>query len=77
LVPIAHVVLSSADRDHVADRHDADDLVHHTQSHAQGVMPADAHAHATSVWKAMTFSAVDDPGRTDDGVKGLFEPPRI
>jgi hypothetical protein len=40
-------------------------------------MPADAHAHATSVWKAMTFSAVDDPGRTDDGVKGLFEPPRI
>ena len=75
-VPVAHVVLSSTDHGHAADPQDVDDLVHHSQSHAQGVMPAYAKAPATAVWKAMTFPTVDEPGRADGGVRSPFEPPR-
>jgi hypothetical protein len=74
--PVAHVVLSSADDGHAADPQDADDLVHHAQSHAQGVVPAYAQAPATIAWKAMTFSAVEEPARADGAVRGPFEPPR-
>lgn len=73
---VAHAVPSFADHDHAADRHAEDDLAHHAQSHAQGVMPAFATATMAAVWIAMAFAAVDEPVTADGGDGELFEPPR-
>lgn len=75
-LPVAHAVLSFADHDHAADRHADDDLAHHAQSHAQGVMPAFAMITMAATWMAMTFAAVDETVRADGGIRGPFEPPR-
>ena len=45
--PVAHAVMSVAGQDQGAAHRVADDLIHHTQSHAQGVIPVAAKAPAT------------------------------
>lgn len=74
--PVAHAVLSFADHDHAADRHAEDDLVHHAQSHAQGVMPAFETVGMAATWMAMAFPVVDEPVCADGGLREPFEPPR-
>lgn len=75
--PVVHAVQAFADHDHGADRHAEDDLVHHTQSHAQRVMPAFATAAKAAAWMAMMFRAVGEPVRADGRVREPFEPPRV
>lgn len=62
---------------HAADHRDADELIHHAQSHAQGVMPAVAKASAAEAPSAaQSFARADDAYLAGEEVRGPFEPPR-
>ncbi len=74
--PVTHAMLSFADHGHAADRQDADELIHHAQSHAEGVMPADVNAPVGAASTTVLFFTLDEPGPAGDGVRGPFEPPR-
>ncbi|WP_430912152.1 hypothetical protein [Methylobacterium sp. sgz302541] len=74
--PIAHAVQGLAGPAHAADHQDADELIHHVQSHAQGVVPATSKAPATEDGATVAFAFADEAARTGSGVRGPFEPPR-
>lgn len=75
--PAAQAVLSMAGQDHPAGHRDADDLVHHAQSHAQGVMPAAAGSPGAGVLSvAQSFTRADEAFRAGGDGQGPFEPPR-
>lgn len=74
--PVANAVLSVAEPGQGATHQDADDLIHHAQSHAQGVMPV-AKAPATVAPSAgQSFARADEAFRAGGGLQGPFEPPR-
>lgn len=75
--PVALAMPSVAGQDHADAHQDADDLVHHAQSHAQGVMPVAAKAPASvATSAARSFARLDDVFRVGGGAQGPFEPPR-
>ncbi|HEV2542240.1 hypothetical protein PUR29_35485 [Methylobacterium ajmalii] len=78
VAPVAHAVLSFANHNHnhAADQQDADELIHHAQSHAQGVMPAETTTPVAVDSTAVAFLTHDEPGPAGDRALGPFEPPR-
>ena len=75
--PVAHAMPSTAVQDHATDHQDADELIHHTQSHAQGVMPTAAEAPAAGrASVARPFTCADDACSFGGAAEGPFEPPR-
>lgn len=75
--PVALAMPPVAGQDHAKAHQDADDLVHHAQSHAHGVMPVAAKAPASvATSAARSFARLDDVFRAGGGAQGPFEPPR-
>ncbi|KOX59675.1 hypothetical protein ADL19_04340 [Streptomyces purpurogeneiscleroticus] len=75
--PVANAALSVAEPGQGATHQDADDLIHHAQSHAQGVMPVAAKAPATVAPSAgRSFARADEAFQAGGGLQGPFEPPR-
>ena len=72
----AAVVGSHVGHEHAADHQEAGDLIHHAQSHAQGVMPAAAEAPASADGASGVFADVDHPDRGNGMAQGPFEPPK-
>ena len=69
--------LALADHDHAADHQDADELVHHAQSHDQCVMPADARPPASAPSCTMqSFVVAHEADRAGGDAQGPYEPPR-
>lgn len=73
----AHAVLTLADHDHAEDHQDADELVHHAQSHAQCVMPADARSPVSAPsCTTQSFVVAHEAARAGGDAQGPYEPPR-
>ncbi|GJE47014.1 hypothetical protein GOFOIKOB_0033 [Methylobacterium tardum] len=72
-----HADLRLSGHDHVAGHQEADELVHHAQSHAQCVMPADARAPADAPsCTVQSFAVAHEADRAGGDAKGPYEPPR-
>jgi len=75
LVLIGNLVLGAVER-HFAEQ-DADELVHHAQSHDQCVMPADARPPASAPSCTMqSFVVAHEADRAGGDAQGPYEPPR-